>query len=106
MNPLEIEIIKHIESFNLEEKALKGLAIIKEDISNAGGELDGYALDEMLFIYNRKELRIEKKLHQTLILARFDIYLKDVDLSSKIGFYDYVVDFNGNFKDDFFVIEK
>lgn len=106
MNPLELEIIKYLDSLKLEENALKLLNELKDNILRDGGKIDGYAVAEMLFTFNRQELRINKNLNSTIILARFDIYFKEVEESSLIGYYDYVVDFSGNFIDEFFVIEK
>lgn len=106
MNPLEVELIKHIESLNLKEKALEVLTEIKIDISKDGGKIDGYAVEEMIFNFNRHELRFLNRFNSTTILAKFDIHLKEIDINSIIGYYDYEVDFQGNFQDDYFVIKK
>ena len=106
MNSLEAELKKHIESLNLKEKALEVLSKIRIDILKDGGKIDGYAVEEMIFTYNRHEILFTNGFNVTTILARYDIHLKEIDFNSKIGYFDYEVDFQGNFLDEYFVIEK
>jgi len=110
MTNLEKDLKLYVISLRLKEKAFESLEKIKELYKESGEKIDGYKFDEFNFKYNRHELHILKESQYTSILARINIYHKenanDLENVLPIGYYDYGVDFNGNFLDDYFVLQK
>ncbi|MCC5916996.1 MAG: hypothetical protein JJU02_06675 [Cryomorphaceae bacterium] len=94
-----------MNQYNLKQKGEETLNRLLEKLSKSEKIIDGFLIENLSHRYNRYEIRLSCNLHEACILARFDLFTKDGNLSIKIGYYDNVVNLNGDFVDEFLVFE-
>lgn len=102
---LEKELVDLIREFRLREIGIKSLKRILEELSRTEKKLDGYSVENLSYKYNRHEIRLLNESQGNCILARFDIFIDDGISNRRIGYFDYVVNFKGEFIDEFLVFE-
>jgi hypothetical protein len=111
MSGLETELRELIETFNLKESAFDALENIKMGHIKSGELIDGYSFTEFEFLFERFEIRIKTEDNISTIIAKINILESNSKIPNEkgkdvVGYYDYIVDFKGNFIDEFFVLKR
>lgn len=101
---MNLEELEHyIEQFDLKQKSEIALKSLLDNLRKTEQILDGYLIESLTYKYVRHEIRLLTKDSNKSIIAKFDIH--DKESNSRIGYYDYVVNFQGDFVDEFLVFE-
>ena len=97
---------EHIKEFLLNEKGENALKHLFEELRRTDKTLDGYLIDSLTYKYNRHEIRLLNENSGNSLIVKFDIYIDEIESKSIIGYYDYEVDFQGEFIDEFLVFKN
>jgi len=96
----------HIKEFGLKEKGENALKNLFEKLTRTDKTLDGYLNDSLTYKYNRHEIRLLHENSGNSLIVKFDIYVDEIESNSIIGYYDYEVNFQGEFIDEFLVFDN
>lgn len=97
---------EQIKEFGLKEKGENALKNLIEELRRTDKTLDGYLIDSLTYKYNRHEIRLLNENSGNSLIVKFDIYIDEIESRSIIGYYDYEVNFQGEFIDEFLVFEN
>lgn len=98
------ELKEHLISIELKEKGEIALLKLLTNLKKDKNEIDGYKIDNLKYVFNCFEVRFFENDFNYQLIAHYKIYLKD-ERNSVVGYYNHIVGLEGDFLDEFFVIE-
>ncbi|PKP45080.1 MAG: hypothetical protein CVT94_19015 [Bacteroidetes bacterium HGW-Bacteroidetes-11] len=104
MNLEELE--EYIKEFRLKEKGENALKNLLDELTRTDKVLDGYLIESLTYKYNRHEIRLLNENSGNSLLIKFDIYSGESKSNLPMGYYDYEVNFQGEFIDEFLAFEN
>ena len=104
MNLEELE--EYIKEFRLKEKGENALKNLLDELTRTDKVLDGYLIESLTYKYNRHEIRLLNENSGNSLLIKFDIYRGESKSNLPMGYYDYEVNFQGEFIDEFLAFEN
>ena len=100
------DLTLYIKKLDLERVGLDSLQQLIQTLILTDKFLDGYQLDLVTFKYCRHEIRMLDSNKTVCILVRFNLYSPQIKFDNSIGYYDYLVNLDGKFLDEFFVFNQ
>ena len=100
------DLTLYIKKLDLERVGLDSLQQLIQTLILTDKFLDGYQLDLVTFKYCRHEIRMLDSNKTDCILVRFNLYSPHRKFDNNIGYYDYLVNLDGKFLDEFFVFNQ
>lgn len=100
------DLTLYIKKLDLERVGLDSLQQLIQTLILTDKFLDGYQLDLVTFKYCRHEIRMLDSNKTDCILVRFNLYSPQRKFDNSIGYYDYLVNLDGKFLDEFFVFNQ
>ena len=97
---------EQIKEFGLKEKSENALKNLLEELRRTDKTLDGYVVDSLTYKYSRHEIRLLNENSENSLVVKFDIYHDNIESNVKIGYYDFEVNYQGEFLDEFLVFEN
>jgi hypothetical protein len=106
-NEMSLERLEEqVKEFGLKEKGENALKNLIEELKRTDKTLDGYLIDSLTYNYNRHEIRLLNENSGNSLIVKFDIYIDEIESRSIIGYYDYEMNFQGEFIDEYLVFEN